>query len=131
MRNLNAKIGEYSKYVAFSAVVIGIGLILFGIYSYWDASQVISGLEADQETIERALQGQETIDNAQAQSIVFSDVERRERRDEMVDQQHLAQRYAGIGIALLAAAWIIRNLFFERFKKQMAQANVSENQSSP
>jgi hypothetical protein len=128
---LNARVGEYSKYVAFTAVVIGIGLMLFGIYSYWDASQVISDLEEDQETIERALQGQETIDNAQAQSIVFSDVERRERRDEMVDQQHLAQRYAGIGIALLAAAWIIRNLFFERFKKQMAQGNVPENQSSP
>jgi len=128
---LNEKIGEYSKYVAFTAVVVGIGLLLVGIYLYWDADQEISDLEADRELVEQALQGTETIDNSQAQSIVFSDVERRKRHDEMVAQQHLAQRFAGIGVALVAAAWIIRNLFFGRFKRQVAAGAITEEQSSP
>ena len=121
MENLNAKIAkfsEYSKYVAFTAVVVGIGFLIYGAYSYWDASQEISDLEADRERVENALQGAETITDPE--SIVFSDIERRERHDEMVDQQQLAQRFAGLGIVLIAVAWLVRNLVLSRYGKQKA-----------
>jgi uncharacterized membrane protein YidH (DUF202 family) len=125
---LNAKIGENSKYIIFTAIVVGIGFLIYGAYTYWDTSRGINKIEEERERVARILQGTETISDPSA--IALSDIERRRRREELVDEQNLAVRFVGIGIALLAAAWLIRDFVFVRFRKRLAQA-AAEDKSSP
>jgi len=111
-RHLPARIftSERANAILAALIIIGLALILVGVWRYVDAAQQLAGNSA-----QAIQQGEAPLDietPEQAQGLIASDLERRR----LERQQNEALVMGGVGLATLALGWLAHDLVQARRK---------------
>jgi hypothetical protein len=108
---------EQIKAFTLAVILVGFGLAMFGAYRYLDAALQLNNNIAQQ--IQTAGEDISNLSNGEAQLLMSADIQRRE----LLQQQNYSLIFAGVGLALVAAAWLAGDFLAARRPK-----NVKLNQ---
>ncbi len=100
------------KAFTLAIILVGIGLALFGLYQYIDASQRLSTNVAQQ--VHDSGEDISALSNDDARSLMASDLERRD----LLAQQNRALIMLGAGMALGALGWLCHDFLRSQLEKK-------------
>jgi hypothetical protein len=105
-------------------VIIGVALLLVGVWRYVDATQRIASTEAP--PIATGATGLEVQTPEQAQGLIAAGMQKRR----LEQQQNESLIMAGVGLALLASGWLSYDLVRARRKPQANAASSPVEEST-
>lgn len=111
--NLNALI--------FAIILCGIGLAAYSGYQYLDYRSQIADIDEKRDSIAKEAQSIETT--TQITPIAGRDIVLRRERIDLVNDQNDAVRRVGIGVALIAAGWLV----WDFARSRRAKSNPTES----
>jgi uncharacterized membrane protein YidH (DUF202 family) len=129
------QLAQYVSYVIFTVIVIGLGLAIYGGYTYFDATQRIKDLEETQKRTEEYVQSivsqaadPSTID---ATGLAFSGIQLRKDRNEQVDRQHNGRWMFAAGLIVTALGWLSWDLMKSRQRRKIGEPIPAEDTPPP
>lgn len=106
-------------------ILFAFGVVLggYGAYQYYVSDQRIDEIEAERRETEETLRSidPEFLSGINPTPIAGQDIQRRRELNEKYAQRDDATKIVGVGIALVAFSWIMRDIVMARLKNQQPE----------
>jgi hypothetical protein len=96
------------KAFTLAIMIVGIGLFAFGAFRYLDAARQLNNNMAQK--LHDSGEQPSNLTTGEAQMLMSADIQRRE----LLQQQYYALIFAGVGLALAAAGWLVGDFLAAR-----------------
>ncbi|MBZ0308431.1 MAG: hypothetical protein K8I82_20365 [Anaerolineae bacterium] len=113
MRTLLSK--ENMRVLFLAVILVGLGLAIHSTYQYVDYRRQIEKIDEQRDTLrkEAELLASGEVTGA-ATPLAGRDIALRRERSDLTANQNAAMRRAGVGLALLAAGWLLLDFVRQR-----------------
>jgi len=106
---MRQKIAQALPYFAFALLLMGLVGLVYGAYEYLYTDREMSEVDAQMALLrEDVAAAAQEISNPEG--LVLSTIELNRQRNDLVERQNTAIRVFGVAVALLGAAWLLRDL---------------------
>jgi len=102
--------------IIYTLFLIGIGVGVFGGYQYINSTQRIADIDGEREEIKELVENLETT--SAGVPLATADIKLRTERGEHIDTQRQGRLFAGVGLAVVGVAWMLRDFVTARKKRQ-------------
>ena len=99
---------ETTNSVLLAFFLVGLGLVLYSTYQYFDTRKQLADIDEQREQIGLAVQEyQDSGDTSGGVALAGTDVQLRRQRNELIGDQNTAIKSIGVGIVIIAVCWLI------------------------
>ncbi len=113
MRSLFTK--ENMRVLLLAVILVGLGLAIYSTYQYVDYRNQIKKIDEQRDAVRKEAEllasGEVT---GSATPLAGRDIVLRRERNDLITDQNAAMRRAGVGLAMLAAGWLLFDFVRQR-----------------